>query len=112
MRMVWVLVLVGCGIGGGPDPVRWLDWNGYKLSGQGMVEVPMPTVGPGTCPGNNRAFKAEAIRKPVPEENPCPAIRAKLVICCPLGGRRCHGREVDSSCDDRTEGLGEDRRGE
>ena len=98
MRLVWLLVLVGCGLGG-PDPVRWLDWNGYKLVGRGLVEMTMPTVGPGVCPGGNRAFSAEAVRKPVPEENPCMAVRSTLMICCPVGGGRCYGREVDSSCE-------------
>ena len=81
MRGIWALVLVGGCVGGGPDPVRWLDFYGYQLAGSGLQEVVQPTVGPGLCPSGNRAFRAEAVRRPTPEDNPCMLVRAKVVIC-------------------------------
>ena len=98
MRRVWPVLLVGCRLGS-PDPVVYLDWYGYSLVPPGLTELPMPTAGPGVCPSGNRAFEATATRKPVPEENPCTQIKAKVIICCPVGGRRCYGREKEVRCE-------------
>lgn len=94
-----MVVLAGCRWGD-PSPVAYLDWYGYKLVPPGLSEVSMPTVGPGICTSQNRAFEATATRKPLPEENPCMLIRAKVIICCPIGGRRCYGREKEARCVD------------
>lgn len=51
-------------------------------------EKPMPTIGPYVCQQGERWFEIQAVRKPVPEENPCLGIRVVMQRCCTSRGCR------------------------
>lgn len=80
--------------------VHTLEDRGYTVLE--VVRRGLPTVGAGPCPSGAFApvteiFRVEALRFPVPEENPCPLVRADLLVC--IYGDRCLVYEMKSECD-------------